>query len=105
AVLLLQLVDSPPPIPQGLTAEQSGLYFASGGVKPAATAFRFPFLTDRLDRGHVRAWGRAPSGGQLVIERRSGRSWRSIGTLSAGTGSVFVEAVALHCGALLRART
>jgi hypothetical protein len=104
AVLLLQLVDASPPIPKGSTAEQSGLFFASGGAKPSATAFQFPFVTDRLDRRHVRVWGRSPSGGRLVIERQSGGTWRTLATLSAGARGVFVKTIALRGAAVLRAR-
>jgi hypothetical protein len=104
AVLLLQLVDAPPPIPKGTTAAESGLYYSGGGAKPAATAFRFPFVTDRLDRGHVRVWGRSPSGGRLVIERHSGGTWRTLAALSVGARGVFVKTIALRGAAVLRAR-
>ena len=46
-VLWLQIRDSPP-IPSYAASYQAGLYYLGGGAKPAATAFRFPFVTNRL---------------------------------------------------------
>ena len=45
-VLWLQIVDSPP-IPNYGSTYQAGLYYLGGGAKPAAQAFRFPFVTRR----------------------------------------------------------
>ena len=59
-VLWLQLVDAPP-IPSYGATYQAGLYYLNGAAKPAARAFRFPFVTKRVNRGHVYAWGRAPA--------------------------------------------
>jgi hypothetical protein len=70
-VLWLQIVDSPPNPSYGATY-QAGLYFTNGSPKPAATAFRFPFVTHRIDRKHIQVWGRAPQGGTLVIKRQHG---------------------------------
>jgi hypothetical protein len=54
-------------------------------AKPARTAFRFPFLI----RGR-QAWGIAPRGGAVVtIERRSGRSWRAVGSVRASPAGEF----------------
>jgi hypothetical protein len=103
AVLLLQIVDSPPPLPRS-TAAESGLYYADGRPKPAAIAFRFPFVTDRLDPGRVRAWGRAPVGGRVVVERQTGGRWRALATLTAAAHGVFLTTIALSGRALLRAR-
>lgn len=103
-VMLLALVDSPSPIPPAGTAAESGLYYASGTAKPAATAFRFPFVTERLDRGQVRVWGRAPVGGQLVVERRSRGRWRVIARLNTRARQLFGAALALRGSAVLRGR-
>ena len=73
-VLWLQIVDSPP-VPSYGTTYQAGLYYLDGTAKPAAQAFRFPFVTRRLNRGKVQAWGRAPRGGGLVIEQQRRGRW------------------------------
>lgn len=102
-VLLLQLVDSPP-IPNYATAYETGLYYLSGQPKPAATAFRFPFVTSRSNPRTVVAWGRAPAAGTLVIERLSGGNWKPIVTLQAGFHEVFEKTFVLRSGATLRAQ-
>ena len=56
-VLWLQIVDSPP-IPNYGSTYQAGIYYLNGQPKPSATAFRFPFVTRRLNHSHVQVWGR-----------------------------------------------
>jgi hypothetical protein len=82
---------------------QSGLYFNDGSSKPALTAFRFPFVTERLPTTKVRAWGKAPETGQLRIQRRRGASFRTIKKLQVGKGQVFVTKLRLKGKAQLRA--
>lgn len=102
-VLLLQLVDSPP-IPNYATAYETGLYYLNGRPKPAATAFRFPFVTSRSSSSKVLAWGRAPAPGQLVIEQLTGKKWKPIATLAVGWRRVFEKTLTLRGGAMLRAQ-
>jgi hypothetical protein len=102
-VLWLQIVDSPP-IPSYATSYQAGLYYLSGRPKPAAQAFRFPFVTRRLDRGHVYAWGRAPQAGEVMIEVRHGRHWVVVRRLAAGAEQVFQSTLGIRGSAVLRAR-
>lgn len=102
AVLLLQLVDAPP-IPNYATAYETGLYYLNGQPKPAATAFRFPFVTSRLNSRAVLAWGRAPAAGSLTIERLSGTTWKPIANLTVGFHEVFEKTLELAGGATLRA--
>jgi hypothetical protein len=69
---------------------QSGLYFLDGQAKPALTAFRFPFVTERINKRKVRAWGKAPEGGTLSIQRQQGAAWVTIKTLQVSKGAVFL---------------
>jgi hypothetical protein len=82
-----------------------GLYYLRGGAKPAATAFQFPFVTSRLTRSLVQAWGRSPATGPVTIElSRSGR-WVAVAQLTLGTGQVFSTTLSVTGSAVLRART
>jgi hypothetical protein len=101
-VLWLQLVDSPP-IPDYASTYQAGLYFLGGAPKPAALAYRFPFVAERERGGRVLLWGLAPQTGVVHFERRSGSGWRPLSTVSARAGSVFERTVTLHGSAAVRA--
>jgi hypothetical protein len=68
---------------------QSGLYFLDGSPKPALTAFRFPFVTERINGETLRAWGKAPEGGTLSIQRQQGADWVTIKELQVSKGAVF----------------
>jgi hypothetical protein len=103
-VLWLQIRDSPP-VPSFAASYQDGLYLMAGGTKPAATAFRFPFVTSRLSRSRVQAWGRSPVTGRVTIEaRRSGR-WVAVSRLTLRKGQVFSTSLSLRGNMVLRART
>jgi Cellulase (glycosyl hydrolase family 5) len=69
---------------------QAGLYFLDGSPKPALTAFRFPFVTERINKRAVRAWGKAPEGGTLLIQRQQGADWVTIKELQVREGAVFL---------------
>jgi hypothetical protein len=69
---------------------QSGVYFADGRPKPSLIAFRFPFVTERLDKRHLTAWGKSPTAGKLKIQRRQGGRWVTLRKLRVGEGSVFL---------------
>lgn len=83
------------------TMFQSGLYFnCAGGVscdqaKPILTAFSFPFVAYTSKNGTVLVWGRTPSGvrGRVSIQASSGRSWRSVKTLSTDGDGIFTARV------------
>jgi hypothetical protein len=104
AVINLQLQDQPfdPDSPFGQTA--TGVFFVDGTPKPAFTAFRFPFVTTRAGTRHLRAWGRAPAAGKLVIERKRDKGWRRVKSLRVGVGSVFRPRLNLRGKQRLRAR-
>jgi Cellulase (glycosyl hydrolase family 5) len=82
---------------------QSGLYFLDGQPKPALTAFRFPFVTERIDKRTLRAWGRAPEAGTLRIQRQRGSRWVRIKKLNVRKGGVFATKLRLHGKQRLRA--
>ena len=82
----------------------TGLFFADDTPKPAAQAFRFPFVTERQSRKRVRAWGKSPQAGELVIERHKGGDWRPLKALNVGAGNVFTTKLKLRGAAVLRAR-
>ncbi len=101
-VLWLQIADSPP-VPSYGATYQAGLYYQNGAAKPAAVAFRFPFVSARLNRGHVEIWGRAPQTGRLAIEARRGQRWVILKKLRVRAEQVFQRSLALRGNALLRA--
>jgi hypothetical protein len=83
---------------------QSGLYFLDDQPKqPALTAFRFPFVTERIDQRTVRGWGKAPEAGKLRIQRRRGGRWATVKKLNVGKGQVFLTKLRLRGKQRLRA--
>ena len=102
-VLWLKLVDQAP-IPNYASTYQAGLYFLNGRSKPGLTAYRFPFVTQRLNHQHVLAWGRAPASGRLSIQvRRDGR-WTQVRALHVRPHSVFETTLTLRARTVLRAQ-
>jgi hypothetical protein len=101
AVFWVEIVDDPPPPTKGL---DGGLYFHGGRPKPAAQAFRFPFVTTRQSTSTIRAWGRAPTQGTVSIERRSTHGWATLRQIKVSRHAVFVESLPLAGAAVLRAR-
>lgn len=74
---------------------QSGLYLrgesvASDRPKLALTAFRFPFVAFRRQRG-IFVWGRTPSSapGVVVLEGLTAGGWRPIGSTRADRDGIF----------------
>lgn len=102
-VLWLQIVDAPP-IPSYGSTYQSGLYYLGGAPKPAAQAFRFPFVTRRLNRGQIQCWGRAPRDGSIAIEERRGGRWKVLRRLVVRTDQTFGVVLPIRGRAILRAR-
>ncbi|MFL5908296.1 MAG: hypothetical protein ACJ75Z_11965 [Solirubrobacterales bacterium] len=88
----------------GLPVPTTGLFLRDGTPKPALTAFQFPFVTERLSRDRVRAWGEAPGPGPVSIEIRRGHRYRHLRTIKAGSNRVFVGNLRLARKAQLRAR-
>jgi hypothetical protein len=88
-----RILDQEPGADIGET-NQSGLYRLDGTVKPAAQAFRFPFVVEPGRRGRLVAWGRSPIAGVVTIERRRNGHWRRVRTLRVRAHGVFLVAVA-----------
>jgi hypothetical protein len=82
---------------------QAGVYFVDGRPKPALTAFRFPFVTERVNQRVLRAWGKAPEAGKLRIQRQRGKRWGTVHRLSVGKGEVFLTRLLLPGKQRLRA--
>jgi hypothetical protein len=76
---------------------QSGLYFfcpdglSCGSPKPAAAAFRFPFVAYAAQRRHVLVWGRTPAGvrSRVRVQWLEGTSWRTFATLNTDSDGIF----------------
>jgi hypothetical protein len=81
----------------------SGIFFGDGRAKPSFTAFRFPFVADRKNRRVTRAWGKAPAGGKLVIQRKRGKRWQAVKKLRVRQGQVFLTKLRLSGRPRLRA--
>jgi hypothetical protein len=80
-----------------------GLWDRSGPAKPAASAFRFPFVTERKTRDKIFAWGKAPASGKLVIEKKAGKGWRELHHENVKAGNVFTADLRIQGNAKLRA--
>lgn len=81
-----------------------GLYFRDGEAKPAATAFRFPFVTQRKGKKKLQAWGKAPVTGKLRIQKKKGKSWKTVKRLNVTDGDVFKKNLRLRGKKKLRAK-
>jgi hypothetical protein len=105
AVVWLSLRDDPALANEcGRDRLQSGLERANGERKPAFTAFRFPFVADRISKRTLRAWGKAPAGGKLKIQKQRKGGWRRIEAFRVRAGSVFSEKINVRGGGKLRAQ-
>jgi hypothetical protein len=93
-----------PPVPSYAETYQSGVLLVGGRAKPAARAFRFPFVMTRT-RGGALAWGRAPVSGNVAIEQRRGGDWRRRRSLRVRGGGVFLVRLRAARGAVFRARS
>jgi hypothetical protein len=73
-----------------LSQLQAGIVFFNGKRKLAFTAFRFPFVVDRVSKRRLRAWSKVPASGKLVIQRRDRRGpWRRVQRNSVDAGQVY----------------
>jgi hypothetical protein len=75
--------------PEADNRYQTGLFFNDGTEKLAFSAFRFPFVTERLRRKLVRAWGISPADGRVKIQGKQGGGWKTLERVRARTGKVF----------------
>lgn len=67
-------------------ALQSGLFFVDRREKPAFTAFRFPFVADRVSKKKVNVWTVAPASGTLEIQEKRGNEFRTIDRMNVTGG-------------------
>lgn len=103
-VILWLSIGDQPPVPSYAGSYQSGVFFGTGAPKPAATAFRFPFVLTCPGRACT-AWGRSPTpGSQVTIERGTAAGWRALRSVIAGADGVFSTRVEPGGAAVLRAR-
>lgn len=102
-VTWFRMVDQPP-VPSFGLSNQSGILLLDGTPKPAATAYRFPFVTERVGPARVRLWGKAPAAGDVRVERRDKGRWKPVRTVAPGANRIFQVSTALAGKHLLRAR-
>jgi hypothetical protein len=100
-VINLQLRDSP--VGGSARADASGVLFADGSQKPAFTAFRFPFVTDRRSKSKLIAWCKSPQAGKLAIQRKRGNGWTTEATVNVRAGEVLEKTLRLRGSQKLRA--
>jgi hypothetical protein len=82
---------------------QSGVYFEDGRPKPSLTAFKFPFVSERINTKTLIAWGKAPASGKLLIQRQQGSRWITVKRLKVSKGAVFTTKLSLQGKQVLRA--
>ena len=102
--VLLGIVDSPYGGRPGFADLQTGIYFADGAPKRAERAFTFPFVLAGSDRGSARIWTVAPSGGELLIQRRRRAGWQTAKRIRVQPLEVVHERVAAGAGEHWRGR-
>jgi hypothetical protein len=81
----------------------SGIYLYNGRPKPSLRAMQFPFVVMQWGK-RVNAWGIAPAGGTVLIQKKKGRSWRTLFRLHAPAGGVFVRRVSNNLYGKFRAK-
>jgi hypothetical protein len=82
----------------------SGVYFANGGAKPSAAAFRFPFVALSAGHGMLTLWGRAPRAGGVSIQRGGRHGWHTLVRLTTTRGAIFYARRRLGAHLVLRAQ-
>jgi hypothetical protein len=91
------------PVPSYSNSFQSAPFFNDGTPKPAAQAFRFPFIFERINRKKIRVWGKTPDRGRVTVQRRAGSRWRTLATVRPGSNRVFYSVIKYAGRADLRA--
>jgi hypothetical protein len=91
------------PVPDYASTNQSGVLFRDGSPKPAATAYRFPFVAERLSSRRVRVWGHAPRRATVLIKRRTQTGPKTIAVIHVGRNRVFDTTVSLRGRVFLHA--
>jgi hypothetical protein len=86
----------------GFSGQQSGLFFGDGSEKPSFTAFRFPFVVDRISERTVKVWTIAPSTGSVEIQESRDGGFRTIDRLRVTDGVPEQTKIELNGGSRLR---
>jgi hypothetical protein len=78
--------------PLAVSPYQSGLWTTNWRPKHSLTAFRFPVVAFAR-RGGVAVWGRTPTSGPgaVLVELKTGSTWRTLGTLTANENGIFAR--------------
>ncbi len=97
----LLIRDSPGRDPQAAPVRGSSSPTVS--PSPHTPPSGFPFVTERIDKRRLRAWGKAPAGGKLVIQRRAKGRWVATKKIQVSQGSVFTAKLPLRGKQRLRA--
>lgn len=100
-VCWFELSDPAPGLPAVFPG--AGLFTPSGAAKPAATAYRFPFVAMPAGGGQATLWGKAPARGSVAVQMLSAGRWKRIALLSAGADGVFTGKHSLSGHPSLRA--
>jgi hypothetical protein len=80
-----------------------GVFFANGTEKPAAHAYRFPFVALPQLAHKMIVWGRAPAPGVVTVARSTHRGWRALFRVKTTKGGVFYVVRSLGAPLVLRA--
>ena len=99
-VFWFEVID-PPLRPD--TFAGAGLYSSDGAAKPAAEAYRFPFVAISARHRRFVLWGRAPHAGTVVIQKLTRRGWRQVVALRTTSGGIFYSERRLGAHLALRA--
>jgi hypothetical protein len=86
----------------GPLSASTGVFFYNGKQKPSYKSFRFPFVTHRISKSRVQAWGKAPASGKLKIQKQQGNKWHTVKRLKVHRGKVFKEKLRVRGKAKLR---
>src|SRR5262249_43523793 len=71
----------------------------SGAVaKPLLAPYTFPFVAYLKSGGKVQMWGRDPHSDlqNVTIQRKSGTSWKTVGTIMSNTYGIFQAKLSIH---------
>jgi hypothetical protein len=86
------------------SAGSTGVFFQSNKPKPAYTAYRFPFVTDRASANRVTVWSKVPATGQLQVQKKVSGDWRTLRAFPVNRGQVFTSSIELTGPAYLRGK-
>lgn len=99
-----QLTDDPLPLPNSpIGTFQTGFYFLDGSAKPSRLAAYFPLVVRRLSPRVVLVWCRAPTSGELSIQRETGEGWEEVKGLEVKAGRTYTVATGQKRPTLFRA--